>query len=90
MAPWFLNLTFVKKLYIRSVTLLKNIMLRSFRAPINESEVRCPSLQSHKNIITDLNNVQNSLRVTHFKICIQYLLIWELLLKTDSLTLAYS
>lgn len=66
MAPCFFKFTFVKKFYIRSVTLPKNIMLRSFRAPINESEVRCPSFQAHKNIITDLNDVQNSLRVTHF------------------------
>lgn len=67
MAPCFLNFTFIKNFYICSVTLLKNIMLRSFRAPINESEVRCPSFQSHKNIITDLNDVQISLRVTHLK-----------------------
>lgn len=64
------------KFYIRKKTLhsfrysTKNIMLRSFRDPINESEVKCPSLQSHKNIITDLNDVQNSLRVTHLKIFI--------------------
>lgn len=46
--------------------------------PLTNLEVRCPSLQSHKNIITDLNDGQNSLRVTHFKICRPYLIVIHL------------